>query len=89
MVDKHTCGWCDKCFDARDEAIKHAQVCDDNPMVERIAALEHERDYLDARLAQFELLAEEFVQFQLPDHMCRMRFIQLLNCGKPIKYVEE
>jgi len=49
---------------------------------DRIAALEHERDYLDARLAQFELLAEEFVQFQLPDHMCRMRFLQLLNCGK-------
>ena len=47
-----------------------------------IAELEQERDYLDARLAQFELLAEEFVQFQLPDHMCRMQFIHLLNFGK-------
>jgi len=49
---------------------------------DRIAQLEHERDYLDARLADFERLVEEFVQFQFPDHMCRMRFIHLLNCGK-------
>ena len=44
--------------------------------------LERERDYLDARLAEFERLAEEFVQFKAPDHMCRMEFIQLLNMGK-------
>jgi len=44
--------------------------------------LEQERDYLDARLADFERLAEEFVQFKAPDHMCRLRFIHLLNGGK-------
>ena len=48
----------------------------------RIAELEAERNYLDARLADFERLAEEFVQFKAPDHMCRMRFIHLLNMGK-------
>jgi len=49
---------------------------------DRIAQLEQERDYLDARLADFERLAEEFVQFKAPDHMCRLRFIHLLNGGK-------
>jgi Tfp pilus assembly protein PilN len=49
---------------------------------DRIAQLEQERDYLDARLAEFERLAEEFAQFKAPDHMCRMRFIQLLNMGR-------
>jgi len=49
---------------------------------DEIAQLEQERDYLDARLADFERLVEEFVQFKAPDHMCRMRFIHLLNFGK-------
>ena len=44
-----------------------------------IAQLESERDYLDGRLADFERLAEEFVGFAYPDHMCRMRFQHLLN----------
>jgi hypothetical protein len=46
---------------------------------DRIAQLESERDYLDGRLADFERLAEEFVGFVHPDHMCRMRFQHLLN----------
>ena len=49
---------------------------------DRITELEAERDYLDARLAEFERLAEEFAQFNVPDHMCRLRFIHLLNMGK-------
>ena len=49
---------------------------------DRIATLEQERDYLDARLAEFERLANEFVQFKAPDHMCRLQFIHLLNMGK-------
>ena len=49
---------------------------------DKIAELEAERDYLDARLADFERLAEQFAQFKAPDHMCRMQFIHLLNMGK-------
>ena len=49
---------------------------------DRIAELERERNYLDARLAEFERVATEFVQFKAPDHMCRLRFIHLLNMEK-------
>ena len=49
---------------------------------DKIAALEQERDYLDARLADFERLAEEFVQFKAPEYFCRLQFIHLLNMGK-------
>lgn len=49
---------------------------------DRITDLEHERDYLDERLAEFERLADKFVQFRMPDHMCRMEFMVLLNGGK-------
>jgi len=49
---------------------------------DRIAQLEQERDYLDARLADFERAAIMFAQFKAPDHMCRLRFIHLLNFGK-------
>jgi hypothetical protein len=47
-----------------------------------IAQLEQERDYLDARLAEFERLATRFVNFKAPDHVCRMEFRHLLNGGK-------
>jgi len=69
------CGWCGAKYETRDQIKQHALSCKDNPVARRLADFEH--------------LAEEFAQFKAPDHFCRLRFIQLLNCGKPIKYVEE
>jgi len=51
-------------------------------ILNQITEFEQERDYLDARLAEFERLAERFVMFEIPDHMCRLEFVHLLNGGK-------
>ena len=40
-----------------------------------------ERDYLDKRLAEFENMARDFVEFKAPDHICRMHFeFMLIKC---------
>ena len=62
------CGWCGEKYETRDQIKQHALSCKNNPVAQR--------------LADFERLANEFVQFKAPDHMCRLRFIHLLNMGK-------
>ena len=44
-----------------------------------IEELTKERDYLDARLADFENLARDFVDHKAPDYICRMHFEALLK----------
>lgn len=44
-----------------------------------IAELENENAYLDERLAKFEELMREFVEFKQPDHICRMNIKALLE----------
>ena len=40
-----------------------------------------ERDYLDKRLAEFENMARDFVEFKRPDYICRMHFeFMLIKC---------
>jgi hypothetical protein len=38
-----------------------------------------ERDYLDGRLAEFENMARDFVEYKAPDHICRMHFEMMLK----------
>ena len=48
-----------------------------------IIDLTAERDYLDKRLAEFENMARDFVDFKAPDHICRMHFeMMLLECDE-------
>jgi len=44
-----------------------------------IEELTKERDYLDARLADFENMARDFVEYKAPDHICRMHFEMMLK----------
>ena len=44
-----------------------------------IEELTKERDYLDARLADFENMARDFVEYKAPDHICRMHFDLMLK----------
>lgn len=46
---------------------------------QRIKDLEDERDYLDKRLAQFERVSREFVNYHYPDHIMKMKFYTLLH----------
>ena len=42
-----------------------------------------ERDYLDRRLAEFENIARNFVNYEAPDHICRMHFeMMLIECDE-------
>ena len=52
---------------------------DKKQLKQRVAKLEQERDYLDARLEQFEKLARKFVKCKYPDSIIRLRFQALLN----------
>ena len=46
-----------------------------------IEELTAERDYLDKRLAEFENMARDFVDFKSPDYICRMHFeFMLMEC---------
>ena len=38
-----------------------------------------ERDYLDARLADFENMARDFVEYRAPDYICRVYFEMMLK----------
>jgi len=38
-----------------------------------------ERDYLDRRLAEFENIARDFVEYKTPDYICRMHFEMMLK----------
>ena len=38
-----------------------------------------ERDYLDRRLAEFENIARDFVEYKTPDYICRMHFEFILK----------
>ena len=44
-----------------------------------IEQIEQERDYLDGRLAEFENMARDFVEYKAPDHICRMHFDLMLK----------
>lgn len=52
---------------------------DKKQLKQRVAELEQERDYLDARLEQFEKMARKFVKCKYPDSIIRLRFQALLN----------
>lgn len=45
----------------------------------RVDDLTAERDYLDGRLAEFENMARDFVEYKAPDHICRMHFEMMLK----------
>ena len=51
-------------------------------LVEYIEQLEQERDYLDARCAEFEKLAREFVNYEIDQFIARVHFEALLNDEK-------
>ena len=44
-----------------------------------IEELTKERDYLDARCAEFENLARDFVEYKAPDQIFRMHFEMMLK----------
>ena len=44
-----------------------------------IEELTKERDYLDGRLADFENLARDFVEYKAPDQICRVYFEMMLK----------
>ena len=59
------CGWCKAEFDTKVEVQKHLIKCDKNPLVKR--------------LAEFENMARDFVEYRAPDHVCRMHFEMMLK----------